>query len=507
MVRLPIVVLAILCVASTVLAQSHDPETVVESCAANEPFHDQICSGAETIVNVGINKPFVSPIHFRPNNGLLCDTIPFFWKGEYHVFYLRLAIGGGGRIPWDHIVSTDLVHWRELPRALASDGDPNGPDGDNMFTGCVLERDGTFHIFYTGSNHRNPQGRELVMHATSPDLIQWTKHPEDMLAPDGVHYANRQDSDFRDPYVFWNDETSEYWMVLCANSLEGKKEAGLAVSKDLKNWRQMPPLHAPNQECPDLFKIGDTWYLIGGDTYSFSKDLHGVFQKPPVQDVIDRPGIYAGKRMFDGKRHVWTGWVWDGNGRDGSEITWGGTQCLPRELYAGPNGQLYQRPVEEVTAAFTKTVLEIGKPRQIGAELTLPTPDHYMLQCSIQLDPQATTTITMRRQPDGTGGYNFVMRPASQEAELNGPGFCYKRPCTLDTAKPIKFQAFVQGTILECFVGDQFAYTSRAYNFSQGSLAFKVDGGISSILELAVKTHDDAPSDTAKCPQSPPGTR
>ena len=31
----------------------------------------------------------------------------------------------------------------------------------------------------------------------------------------------------------------------------------------------------------------------------------------PILNEIDRPQIYAAKRMFDGTRHVWTGWVWD----------------------------------------------------------------------------------------------------------------------------------------------------------------------------------------------------
>ena len=100
--------------------------------------------------------------------------------------------------------------------------------------------------------------------------------------------------------------------------------------------------------------------------------------------------------MFDGRRHIWTGWVWDSaNGRDGGGMTWGGTQSLPRELYAGPEGQLYQRPVDEVTAVFSQKVLEIAEPRDVGAGLVLPTPDNYMLQCSIQLDPQAALTINM----------------------------------------------------------------------------------------------------------------
>ena len=36
---------------------------------------------------------YQSPIHFRPKEGVLADTIPFFRNGEYHIFYLRGSIG------------------------------------------------------------------------------------------------------------------------------------------------------------------------------------------------------------------------------------------------------------------------------------------------------------------------------------------------------------------------------------------------------------------------------
>ncbi len=53
-----------------------------------------------------------------------------------------------------------------------------------VFTGSVIEANGTFHIFYTGHNpHSKEQGRPIqgMMHATSPDLDTWTKHPERSL--------------------------------------------------------------------------------------------------------------------------------------------------------------------------------------------------------------------------------------------------------------------------------------------------------------------------------------
>ncbi len=186
---------------------------------------------------------FVSPIHYRPRQGVFADPIPFYSGGEYHVFYLR---GGVGNVPWEHIVSKDLVHWRELPPALISDGDPKGPDGGQMFTGSVAQGEGAFHIFYTGHNDANPSGTEFILHATSKDLLHWTKRPADMIAPDGIHYVAKRERDFRDAYVFWNADEKQYWMVLCANGLQGGG-AGLAVSPDLKTWRHHHRRRTPQQ--------------------------------------------------------------------------------------------------------------------------------------------------------------------------------------------------------------------------------------------------------------------
>ena len=138
----------------------------------------------------------------------------------------------------------------------------DGPDGENMFTGCVIENAGVFHIYYTGWNPRNPQGREWIMHATSTDLVKWTKHPNTAPA-DGIHYFNR---DFRDPYVFWNDQDKAWWMIL--NTTDAKTDVagvGLIRSEDLVHWKQMPPLvlepqlpkgDAGTPECVDLFHSG-----------------------------------------------------------------------------------------------------------------------------------------------------------------------------------------------------------------------------------------------------------
>jgi beta-fructofuranosidase len=442
-----------------------------------------------------------SPIHFRPSVGALADTIPIFWKGEYHIFYLRAGIG---KVPWEHIVSTDLMHWKELPTALRPDGAPDGPDGMNMFTGSVMEHDGTFHIFYTGDNGRNPNGSEFICHATSPDLITWTKHPEQAFRADGVTYRN---SDFRDPYVFWNEAAKAFWMILCARDAKtGKPVQGVAQSTDLVSWQQIapldydPPLSRGPSECPDLFRIGETWYLIhspsGGTTdIRYATDIRGPYLLPPTP-AIDTSILYAAKRMFDGRRHILTGWIRDlGGNRDGGGGGWGGDQCVPREVYAGAHGQLLFRPVPEALAAFPVVAANSYRLQDTaGLPISLSVPDNYLLECRVQLSETSEFTLSMREQAGPGSGYRLILRPAKSEAEIAGSKFSYPRRVDLDYSKPVTIRAFVQGSIIECFIDDAYAFSCRAYDARSGKLSLITPDDQSKVLDWTIKVPASAPA-------------
>ncbi len=451
-------------------------------------------------------EPYKSPIHYRPPVGKMGDTIPFYWNGEYHVFYIRAM----AKMPWAHIVSKDLVHWTDLPTAIEPDGDPMGPCGENIGTGSVIEHDGVFYAFFTGWNPRNPRGREVVGLATSTDLVTWVKQPNAVAEPDGVYYKTSHDRDFRDPYVFWNEEDKSFWLLIYAQDAKsGGTVFGVYTSTNLANWTAQPPIaNLTGQECPDYFQIGDQHYLLGGFRYSYAESARGPYL-PPLNAYLDTPFIYAGKRMFDGRRHIWTGWFRDLAGeRDGGAMEWGGPdQCLPRELYAGPGGDLYAKPADEVTAVFSKTVLDLsGKPaispapkweyedgalvgasEILGSQQRFDVPDNYMMTMEAQLDEGAELILVFREQAESGDGYRLAVRPKMGEAEISGPGFSFPRRCVIDTSKPIKVQAFVQGTIIETFVNDAYAFSCRAYNFSKGGLGLNVAGGAARVLDFSVK--------------------
>jgi beta-fructofuranosidase len=199
---------------------------------------------------------------YRPEGAWAADFIPLYDNGQYHLFYLldwRDKAKHGEGTPWYQIGTTDFVSFTEYGEML-----PRGTEQDQdlyVFTGSALKAGGQYHIFYTGHNpHLRQQGRpeEAVMHAVSSDLVKWSKVPEDTFFAPSDRY---EPHDWRDPFVFWNREAGEYWMLTAARLKSGPSRrrgcTALSVSKDLKKWEAREPFWAPGlyytHECPDLW--------------------------------------------------------------------------------------------------------------------------------------------------------------------------------------------------------------------------------------------------------------
>jgi beta-fructofuranosidase len=140
------------------------------------------------------------------------------------------------------------------------------------------------------------------------------------------------------------------------------------------------------------------------------------------------------------------------------------------------------KPVPEAVAVFTKTVEEISD----VAEGLADVPDNYYLECQVELEPQAELQIVMRKQISGKG-YALSLRPAKGEGTISGPKFDYPRKVRLDASNPVTVQAFVQGSIIECFVNEAYAFSCRAYDFRSGKLGVGVTGGKGHIRHIAIK--------------------
>lgn len=306
-------------------------------------------------------EPVDYTLYPAPADAYVGDTMPFVTDdGVLELYYLYdTDHNGQGYHPIYKYTTTDLCsyedHGKVLDYGLMSDPDPA------IGTGSVLQdADGPYHLFYTGHNDagNGGKGKECVMHATSTDRETWTKQPEDtFFAPEG--YST---DDFRDPEVFWMDEDQCYWLLIAAREDSLGGVVAKYTSKDLKKWEFQGPLYAPMAqymlECPDLFKMGDFWYLTYSwdcvTYYTVSDSPNGPFIAPS-DNVLDGTGFvfYAAKTAeLDGTRYL-CGWIGRaGLTSDSGVYQWAGNM-LNHQL-VDHDGLLGVREPETFAGLFTQ---------------------------------------------------------------------------------------------------------------------------------------------------------
>ena len=302
--------------------------------------------GSKTIVD----EPY-EPVDYNlypiPKDAYVGDTMPFVTEdGQLELYYLYdTDHNGQGYHPIYKYSTKDLLSYQDhglvLNYGLMQDPDPA------IGTGSVVQdKDGKYHLFYTGHNDvgNGGKGKECIMHAISDDRMNFTKVYEDTFyAPDG--YSK---DDFRDPEVFYVEEEDCYWMLVAARNNAGGIVARY-TSTDLKNWNLEDPLYAPHAqymlECPDLFKMNDKWYLTYSwdcvTYYAMSNSMNGPFEAP-MDNIFDgnRFIFYAAKTAeLNGHRYL-CGWLGRaGLSSDSGIYQWAGS-ILNHELVQKEDGTL-----------------------------------------------------------------------------------------------------------------------------------------------------------------------
>ena len=189
------------------------------------------------------------------SNGLVC------YEGEYHLYYQHNPYGWDwGNMHWGHAVSTDLVHWKELPIAIY----PH-TFGDLVFSGsAVVDTDNTAG-FKTG-------GEDVIVAAyTSTGRGECIAYSTDR----GRTFTDYEGNPVvkhrgRDPKVFWY-VPGKHWVMALYHEIDDKRAIAFHTSPDLKNW-QYQSLIDGFFECPEIFELpvdGDKantrWVLYAAD--------------------------------------------------------------------------------------------------------------------------------------------------------------------------------------------------------------------------------------------------
>ena len=362
-----------------------------------------------------------------PEGGYVGDVMPYVTdEGELELYYLYdTDVNGQGYHPIYKYSTQDLSgyedHGMVLDYGKMSDPDPA------LGTGSVMQDpSGLYHLFYTGHNDtgNGGKGKECVMHATSTDRENWEKDENVLFfAPEG--YSK---DDFRDPEVFWVDKDQCYWLLIAANENTLGGVVLKYTSRDLKNWEFIGPIFAPLKqymcECPDLFQIGDYWYLTYSwdcvTYYAMSDSIDGPFVDPR-DNILDGKGMtdgngfifYAGKTAeIDGITYL-CGWLGRaGVSSDSGIYQWAGN-VMNHQLVQHEDGTLGVKAPELYENFFTadkpfKAEMAIGEGKISGNNISLTAekgsysvadmgtrPASMTLECDVTIDE------------DGCAGFAF----------------------------------------------------------------------------------------------------
>lgn len=327
-----------------------------------------------TAQNTAYTDPHRPQIHFSPKKGWMNDPNGMVYlNGRYHLFFQYNPDSTvWGPMHWGHAVSTDLLHWEELPIALY-------PDAlGTIFSGsAVIDKNNTAGFganamvaIYTSHNHAmEKEGFEKVETQSIAYSLDegktWTKYKGNPVLPNpGIR-------DFRDPKVMWY-EPAQKWIMTLATS----DHITFYSSADLKSWTRESEFgkdlgaHGGVWECPDLFPLSyngeQVWVLIvninpggpngGSATQYFTGNFNGHAFTPNDTGTkwLDYgPDDYAGITWSNtGDRKIFLGWM--SNWKYANVVptlNWRSANTIARELTMKKEADKYlvsAMPVKEI---------------------------------------------------------------------------------------------------------------------------------------------------------------
>jgi beta-fructofuranosidase len=316
------------------------------------------------------------------------------------------------------------------------------------------------------------------------------------------------------------------------------------TSDDLRQWRAEEPFYAPSRyyghECPDLFRMGDWYYLVFSEytthtatRYVMSRSIDGPWIAPK-HNQFDNQAFYAAKTAGDGSRRFVFGWNGTKSGHaDEGDWEWGG--CLTvHEVLQNGDGTLSVRMPPEAQGAFgdpARLRLKLGdtewsddggsyrveSPYAYSAALSEPMPDTYFLEGELTFERdvgEAGVLIGV----DGAGDVGYFLRfnldrQALQFGKIGGYRFvlslpfpnCYvdhmpelDRPLEIRAGVPLRYRVVVDKSAIVAYVDDRVALSGRMYPGPFARCGVFADGTAASVTGFASRSINESASATRR---------
>ena len=436
--------------------------------------------------------------------GWTADVMPYYENGKFHMFFLHDAQNkpaGKGFHDIHEFETEDFVDYDYKGRAVDY-GSPGQPDFA-IGTGSLIKIDGIYYYYYTGHNgtsaflEENP--RESVLLATSEDLENWTKQRDfKITAPEGYY-----DFEFRDPHVLYNEEVGEYWMLISAQTEARKAVILLFTSQNpsTDEWTVQEPLYTTTNEenylmleVPDLFKMGDYWYLIFSENwkdkithYRVATSSKGPWEKL-ANDMVDGQFFYAGKTVTDGTNRFLAGWTARKSPETNSGTKdFGGNLVVHKLVHQSDGKHLAVTAPTSVSTNFTNseapeikeissTVIENDNSFQIDASegqskaVFQNLNGSSMISGTVSISDDANAGIFLGGNDNPSESFRIQLEPRNNKIiTINNGAFENVVYYDFDSNTEYDFELYIDGSVAVLYLNDEVALSSRVYNIYEST--------------------------------------
>ena len=383
---------------------------------------------------VGYDQALRPQFHFTSRVGWINDPNGMVYSdGEWHLCFQHYAKGNGGNPKsWGNAVSTDLMHWTQLPHAINPYPNVLDPAGreHGIWSGSAVvdelnamgKQQGavkTLFALFTAT-HRDEKANEAAFFqagAYSTDKGRtWTK------INDGKPIIAHQDGyspSQRDPYMFYHAPSKSYRCVMEIGGTE--KLVRIFKSTDLLHWEVLEDIPNKAAECINMFAVpldGDPknlkWVITDAGTHYEIGDYDGVkwtgrgesVEKRKDKPVFDYGDCYYAAQVFNDTpdhRAVQIGWLRSEKDYPFVEAGMPFTQQLsiPVDitLRTTPEGiRLVRNPVKEIASLYIKTFkAENLSVEAANAKLAALSPE--LIDLSIAFVPAGNLALNVRGLP------------------------------------------------------------------------------------------------------------
>jgi len=159
---------------------------------------------------------------------LVANLFTIFDGSRYHGWYSGFD-GNGTNI--GYVSSTDGISWTKYSAPVLFDGSDGSWDDFVVYQPSVFFDGEAYHMWFGG--HNGPTNRQIG-YATSPDSINWTKHPGNPVLKPGDN-GSWDDQWVDSPFVLKIDSVYHMWYSGYDGAI---MQSGHATSVDGINWEK-----------------------------------------------------------------------------------------------------------------------------------------------------------------------------------------------------------------------------------------------------------------------------